>query len=97
MSISESCLCYATSVTKCTLLTDPYFLAKNQLPDKGYGIITITVLPASAESGVVSCNTVMLAYKSASYEVLLYEVRALASSWNIFYISSISEIMSAGF
>ncbi|CAG2245169.1 unnamed protein product [Mytilus edulis] len=120
--------------------------AKNQLPDKGSGIITIPALPPTSDNQVLCpvrallvylassaklrsagssrlfipikkgisdisaktistwiCNTVILAYKSASSEVLVkhqvkaHEVRALASSWNIFNSSSMSEIMSAGF
>ena len=146
LSISESCLRFAADKSSVTLLTDPSFLAKNQLPDKGSGIITIPALPPTSDNQVLCpvrallvylassaklrsagssrlfisikkgisdisaktistwiCNTVILAYKSASSEVLVkhqvkaHEVRALASSWNIFNSSSMSEIMSAGF
>ncbi|CAG2256905.1 unnamed protein product [Mytilus edulis] len=146
LSISESCLRFAADKSSVTLLTDPSFLAKNQLPDKGSGLITIPALPPTADNQVLCpvrallvylassaklrsagssrlfipikkgisdisaktistwiCNTVILAYKSASSEVLVkhqvkaHEVRALASSWNIFNSSSMSEIMSAGF
>ncbi|CAG2244583.1 unnamed protein product [Mytilus edulis] len=146
LSISESCLRFASDKSSVTLLTDPSFLAKNQLPDKGSGIITIPALPPTSDNQVLCpvrallvylassaklrsagssrlfipikkgisdisaktistwiCNTVILAYKSASSEVLVkhqvkaHEVRALASSWNIFNSSSMSEIMSAGF
>ncbi|CAG2244244.1 unnamed protein product [Mytilus edulis] len=146
LSISESCLRFASDKSSVTLLTDPSFLAKNQLPDKGSGLITIPALPPTADNQVLCpvrallvylassaklrsagssrlfipikkgisdisaktistwiCNTVILAYKSASSEVLVkhqvkaHEVRALASSWNIFNSSSMSEIMSAGF
>ncbi|CAG2205311.1 unnamed protein product [Mytilus edulis] len=146
LSISESCLRFAADKSSVTLLTDPSFLAKNQLPDKGSGFITIPALPPTADNQVLCpvrallvylassaklrsagssrlfipitkgisdisaktistwiCNTVILAYKSASSEVLVkhqvkaHEVRALASSWNIFNSSSMSEIMSAGF
>ncbi|CAG2192033.1 unnamed protein product [Mytilus edulis] len=145
LSISESCLRFASDKSSVTLLTDPSFLAKNQLPDKGSGIITIPALPPTSDNQVLCpvrallvylassaklrsagssrlfipikkgisdisaktistwiCNTVILAYKSASSEVLVkhqvkaHEVRALASSWNIFNSSSMSEIMSAG-
>ncbi|CAG2205223.1 unnamed protein product [Mytilus edulis] len=146
LSISESCLRFAADKFSVTLLTDPSFLAKNQLPDKGSGLIVIPALPPTADNQVLCpvrallvylassanlrsagssrlfipikkgisyisaktistwiCNTVILAYKSASSEVLVkhqvkaHEVRALASSWNIFNSSSMSEIMSAGF
>ncbi|VDI70318.1 Hypothetical predicted protein [Mytilus galloprovincialis] len=146
LSISESCLRFAADKSSVTLLTDPSFLAKNQLPDKGSGLITIPALPHTADNQVLCpvrallvylassaklrsagssrlfipikkgisdisaktistwiCNTVILAYKSASSVVLVkhqvkaHEVRALASSWNIFNSSSMSEIMSAGF
>ncbi|CAG2187236.1 unnamed protein product [Mytilus edulis] len=146
LSISESCLRFASDKSSVTLLTDPSFLAKNQLPDKGSGFITIPALPPTADNQVLCpvrallvylassaklrsagssrlfipikkgisdisaktistwiCNTVILAYKSASSEVLVkhqvkaHEVRALASSWNIFNSSSMSEIMSTGF
>ncbi|CAG2195874.1 unnamed protein product [Mytilus edulis] len=51
LSISESCLRFAADKSSVTLLTDPSFLAKNQLPDKaGFGglivpFITIIYVP----------------------------------------------------
>ncbi|VDI81493.1 Hypothetical predicted protein [Mytilus galloprovincialis] len=39
LSISESCLRFASDKSSVTLLTDPSFLAKNQLPDKGSGLL----------------------------------------------------------
>ena len=57
--------------------------------------------PKSISTWIV--NTVMLAYKSSSTEVLsraqvkAHEVRALASSWNVFNAASMTEVLSAGF
>ncbi|CAG2235591.1 NVL [Mytilus edulis] len=120
LSISESCLRFASDKSSVTLLTDPSFLAKNQLPDKGSGIITIPALPPTSDNQVLCpvrallvylassaklrsagssrlfipikkgisdisaktistwiCNTVILAYKSASSEVLVkHQVKA---------------------
>jgi hypothetical protein len=39
LSISESCIHFAADKSSVTLLTDPAFLAKNQLSEKGSGII----------------------------------------------------------
>lgn len=145
-SISESCMRFTADKTSVTLLTDPSFLAKNQLADKGSGIITIPSLPAVAgdktlcpvrtlleylsrssrlrrpnstrlfipiKKGVQDisaktistwiCQTVLMAYKSSppntlsKHKVKAHEVRALASSWNIFNSSSLSEVLSAGY
>jgi hypothetical protein len=41
LSISESCIHFAADKSSVTLLTDPAFLAKNQLSEKGSGIIVI--------------------------------------------------------
>ena len=53
LSISESCLRFASDKSSVTLLTDPSFLAKNQLPDKGSGLITIPALPPTADNQVL--------------------------------------------
>ncbi|CAG2185712.1 unnamed protein product [Mytilus edulis] len=127
LSISESCLRFASDKSSVTLLTDPSFLAKNQLPDKGSGFITVPALPPTADNQVLCpvrallvylassaklrsagssrlfipikkgisdisaktistwiCNTVILAYKSASSEVLVkHQVKAHEVVMNI--------------
>ena len=45
LSVSESCIRFAADKSLVTLLTDPAFLAKNQLSEKGSGIIVIPALP----------------------------------------------------
>lgn len=45
LSISDACFRFAADKSSVTLLTDPAFLAKNQLSDKGSGLITIPALP----------------------------------------------------
>ena len=147
LSISESCLRFAADKSSVSLLTDPAFLAKNQLSDKGSGLIVIPALPCNdtgnqclcpvraldhylsrtlnlrlpgstrlfipIKKGVQDlspksistwiCKTVMLAYKSSSPDVLsrtqvkAHEVRAIASSWNVFNAASMTEVLSAGF
>ena len=147
LSISESCLRFAADKSSVSLLTDPAFLAKNQLSDKGSGLIVIPALPCNdtgnqclcpvraldhylsrtlnlrlpgstrlfipIKKGVQDlspksistwiCKTVMLAYKSSSTDVLsrtqvkAHEVRAIASSWNVFNAASMTEVLSAGF
>ena len=47
LSISESCLRFAADKSSVTLLTDPAFLAKNQLFEKGSGLIVIPAIPNS--------------------------------------------------
>ncbi|XP_056004170.1 uncharacterized protein LOC130049943 [Ostrea edulis] len=46
-SIADSCLRFSADNSSVTLLTDPSFLAKNQLSDKGSGPIVIPALPKS--------------------------------------------------
>jgi hypothetical protein len=46
LSVSESCIRFAADKSLVTLLTDPgFFLAKNQLSEKGSGVIVIPALP----------------------------------------------------
>ena len=47
LSITDSCLRFAADKSSVTLLTDPAFLAKNQLSEKGSGLIVIPALPVS--------------------------------------------------
>ena len=47
LSIADSCLRFSADNSSVTLLTDPSFLAKNQLSDKGSGPIVIPALPKS--------------------------------------------------
>jgi hypothetical protein len=80
LSVSESCIHFAADKSLDTLLTDPafFFLAKNQLSEKGSGIIVIPALPNSGPTNLCLVHTllkyldtafgvrstVMLAYKS---------------------------------
>jgi hypothetical protein len=43
LSVSESCIRFAADKSSVTFLTDPAFLAKNQLSEKGSGIIVKAV------------------------------------------------------
>jgi hypothetical protein len=45
LSVSESCIRFAADKSPVTLLTDPPFLAKHQLSEKGCWIIVIPTLP----------------------------------------------------
>ena len=47
LSVSESCIRFAADKSSVTVLTDPAFLAKNQLSEKGSGVIVIPALPNS--------------------------------------------------
>ena len=78
LSVSESCIRFAAVKSSVTFLTDPAFLAKNQLSEKGSGIIVIPALPNSGPTNLCLVHTllkyldtafgvrstVMLAYKS---------------------------------
>ncbi|VDI25336.1 Hypothetical predicted protein [Mytilus galloprovincialis] len=66
LSISESCLRFAADKSSVTLLTDPSFLAKNQLPDKGSGLITIPALPPTADNQVLCPVRALLVYLASS-------------------------------
>ncbi|CAG2207515.1 unnamed protein product [Mytilus edulis] len=66
LSISESCLRFASDKSSVTLLTDPSFLAKNQLPDKGSGIITIPALPPTSDNQVLCPVRALLVYLASS-------------------------------
>ena len=49
-STSNSCLRFSRDKSSVTLLTDPAFLGKNQIPDKGTEPIYIPALPQDSES-----------------------------------------------
>lgn len=49
-SISDSCLRFSRDRSSVTLLTDPSFLGKNQIPDKGSTPIFIPALPGDSDS-----------------------------------------------
>ncbi|VDI20410.1 Hypothetical predicted protein [Mytilus galloprovincialis] len=69
LSISESCLRFAADKSSVTLLTDPSFLAKNQLPDKGSGLITIPALPPTADNQVL-CPVRSLLWYLAFFSII---------------------------
>lgn len=46
LSISDSCLRFSADKSSVTLLTDPAFLAKNQLCEKGSGLMIVPALPS---------------------------------------------------
>ncbi|CAG2189804.1 unnamed protein product [Mytilus edulis] len=65
-----------------TLLTDPAFLAKNQIPDKGAEPVVIPALPSDSIS-VLLCPLMMLG--------------GISTSWALFNSASLEEVLSAGF
>ena len=145
-SVSDSCLRLNKNKSSVTLLTDPRFLGKNQIPDRVAEPVIIPALPEDASSRL-SCpirilsiyldrtknyrpakntrlflplkkgifyistktisswisRTILLAYESSGgqflnrHSVKAHEVCALASSWALFNLASISEVLSAGF
>ena len=53
LSISDSCLRFNRDLSSVTLLTDPSFLAKNQIPDRGADPIVIPALPSDSDSNLL--------------------------------------------
>jgi hypothetical protein len=49
-SVSDSCLRFNRNKSSVTLLTDPCFLGKNQIPDRDAEPVIIPVLPEDASS-----------------------------------------------
>ena len=49
-SVSDSCLRFNRDFSSVTLLTDPSFLAKNQIPDRGADPVIIPALPSECSS-----------------------------------------------
>jgi hypothetical protein len=49
---SNSCLRFSRDKSSVTLLTDPAFLGKNQIPDKGAEPIYIPALPQDSDSHI---------------------------------------------
>ena len=49
-SVSDSCLRFNRNKSSVTLLTDPCFLGKNQIPDRGAEPVIIPALPEDASS-----------------------------------------------
>lgn len=66
LSVADSCIRFAADKSSVTLLTDPSFLAKNQLSDKGSGPIFIPALPASAGNQDLCPVRTLLKYLSIS-------------------------------
>ncbi|VDI69819.1 Hypothetical predicted protein [Mytilus galloprovincialis] len=62
-SISDACLRFNRDKSSVTLLTDPAFLAKNQIPDKGAEPVVIPALPSDSIS-VLLCPVRILFYLS---------------------------------
>ncbi|CAG2240950.1 unnamed protein product [Mytilus edulis] len=75
-----------------TLLTDPAFLAKNQIPDKGAEPVVIPALPSDSIS-VLLCPAELL----NSFNVKAHDVRGISTSWALFNSASLEEVLSAGF
>lgn len=48
-SVAPSCLRFSSDKSSVTLLTDPSFLAKNQIPDRGSAPVIIPALPRDAD------------------------------------------------
>jgi hypothetical protein len=68
LSVSESCIRLAADKSSVTLLTDPAFLAKNQLSEKGSGVIVIPTLPNSGPTNLCPVRT-LLKYLDTSFGV----------------------------
>ena len=66
LSVADSCMRFSADKFSVTLLTDPAFLAKNQLPDKGSGVIVVPVLPSSSGNQDLCPVRVLLHYLSVS-------------------------------
>ena len=61
-SSSDSCLRFSRDKSSVTLLTDPAFLAKNQIPGRGSEPIVIPALPHDSSSKVLCPIRVLLLY-----------------------------------
>jgi integrase len=68
LSVSESCIRFAAVKSSVTFLTDPAFLAKNQLSEKGSGIIVIPALPNSGPTNLCPVRT-LLKYLDTAFGV----------------------------
>ncbi|KAL5008232.1 hypothetical protein ScPMuIL_013813 [Solemya velum] len=66
LSISDSCLRFTRNRSSVTLLTDPAFLGKNQIPDKGATHIVIPALPDNSDSLALCPVRILTAYLSIS-------------------------------
>lgn len=66
LSISDSCLRFTRNRSSVTLLTDPAFLGKNQIPDKGATHIVIPALPDNSDSLALCPVRILTAYLSRS-------------------------------
>jgi hypothetical protein len=66
LSIADSCIRFSADKSSVTLLTDPSFLAKNQLSDKGSGPIVIPALPNSVGNQELCPVRTLLKYISVS-------------------------------
>ena len=73
-STSNSCLRFSRDKSSDTLLTDPAFLGKNQIPDKGTYPIYIPALPQDSDS-VSLCPVIILS-------IYLTRTASLRSSTN---------------
>ncbi|CAG2220358.1 unnamed protein product [Mytilus edulis] len=97
-SISDACLRFNRDKSSVTLLTDPAFLAKNQIPDKGAEPVVIPALPSDSISVLF-----MSTYGSSkaellnSFNVKAHDVRGISTSWALFNSASLEEVLSAGF
>ena len=74
LSVSDSCLRFSRNYSSVTLLTDPSFLGKNQLPDKGADPIVIPALPDDASN---------LLCPVRSLKIYLDRTRSLRSKSNL--------------
>ena len=68
LSVSESCINFAADKSSVTLLTDPVFVAENQLSEKGSGVIVIPALPNSGPTNLCPVRT-LLKYLDTAFRV----------------------------
>ena len=64
LSIVDSCMRFSRNRSSVTLLTDPAFLGKNQIPDRGAEPIFIPALPENSDSHSLCPVRILTAYLS---------------------------------
>ena len=64
LSVADSCMRFARNRSSVTLLTDPAFLGKNQIPDRGAEPIFIPALPENSDSHSLCPVRILTVYLS---------------------------------
>lgn len=94
-SISDACLRFNRDKSSVTLLTDPAFLAKNQIPDKGTEPVVISALPCDSISVLLCPVRILSIYldrtsslRSVSYSRLFIPIKKEISDLSVKTIST---------